>query len=387
MDGLQLPPPAPWPSIDTVKPEEQGGPAARGGFDYQDEVAVSFLIDMLADPGMVKIHLETHDDIVVVRSAEPALIAEYIQVKAAELNKLWSVADLCHRDHGPGSSIFEVSLARDRHCEVSRFRLVTVRPVVDGLKVLTYPLGGTGREPCGPSYLLLHSELLDRCPGFCSAKKNGPSYWLKHCHWDIRESRQALAHSNFVRLLRTAFTEGRPLLPDQTELVLDELRAWAKQAGEAKWEPDRSAKIIAREQLRDWWEGRITEPIDGAATMSGGKLASKMRAAALADDQLRMAIELRREYGRIVRTSRYMEDDSSQQLQSKARVELASLRAKFVAGQFALDAAGFHALCIEQMKAVNEARGAGVEDHGSFLLGCMYDITDRCLHRFERHQA
>ena len=84
---------APWPSIDHAKPLEEGGPIARVGFNYQDEVAVSLLIDMLGDPEIIKIHLETHDDAIVVRRNDAGREAEFVQVKAAELNKLWSVAD------------------------------------------------------------------------------------------------------------------------------------------------------------------------------------------------------------------------------------------------------------------------------------------------------
>ncbi|WP_020487250.1 dsDNA nuclease domain-containing protein [Sinorhizobium medicae] len=57
-----------WPSIDNVSPKEQGGPIARQGFSYQDEIAVGFMLDMIADAGLVKIHFETHDDLVLVRS-------------------------------------------------------------------------------------------------------------------------------------------------------------------------------------------------------------------------------------------------------------------------------------------------------------------------------
>jgi hypothetical protein len=35
------------PSIDDVKPDEEGGSTARKGFNYQDEIAVAFLITML----------------------------------------------------------------------------------------------------------------------------------------------------------------------------------------------------------------------------------------------------------------------------------------------------------------------------------------------------
>jgi hypothetical protein len=57
----------PWPSVDHIKPSNEGGPNARIGFNYQDEVAVSFLIEMLNDPEIIKVHLETHDDLVLVR--------------------------------------------------------------------------------------------------------------------------------------------------------------------------------------------------------------------------------------------------------------------------------------------------------------------------------
>jgi hypothetical protein len=373
-----------WPSIDHAKPSEQGGPIARAGFNYQDEVAVGFLIDMLADPTILKIHLETHDDIVLVRSDGPIAIAEFVQVKAAELDKLWSVADLCRREKGPGTSIFEISLNRDTYGEISRFRLVTLRPVVDDLKMLAFPHGASGREPCGARFLALHSALWDRFLAIRSPKNNGASYWLKHCLWDVRHSEQALALSNFVRLLHIASAEGKTLLIEQINLLLDELRFWAKSAGGARWEPDRPAKIISRDRLRAWWEQRIVEILDGASSASGGKLTSKMRAAVLAEDQVLMAVELRREYARAIRTSRYMEDDAAQRLQSRVKSELASLRARFVAGQIPLEPVAFHALCIERMDAINSERPAGTNDHAAFLKGCMYDIADRCLHQFAR---
>ncbi|WP_354002111.1 hypothetical protein [Pseudotabrizicola sediminis] len=53
---------------------------------------------MLANPQLVKIHFETHDDLVLVWDiGAPPLIAELVQVKGGEADKLWSVADLCHR--------------------------------------------------------------------------------------------------------------------------------------------------------------------------------------------------------------------------------------------------------------------------------------------------
>jgi len=71
-------------------------------------------------------------------------------------------------------------------------------------------------------------------------------------------------------------------------------------------------------------------------------------------------------------------------LQSQVKSEAMSLRARFFAGQLDLDGAGFHALCLERMDAVNAERPEGSEDLSAFLKGCMYDIADRCLLRFSR---
>jgi hypothetical protein len=48
-----------WPSIDDAKPGEEGGPVARSGFNYQDEIAVGFLIEMLENQSLLKVHCET----------------------------------------------------------------------------------------------------------------------------------------------------------------------------------------------------------------------------------------------------------------------------------------------------------------------------------------
>ena len=65
-----------WPSIDDAHPSEEGGPVAREGFNYQDEIAVGFVLEMLANPQLVKIHFETHDDLVLVWAiGAPPLIA------------------------------------------------------------------------------------------------------------------------------------------------------------------------------------------------------------------------------------------------------------------------------------------------------------------------
>ena len=274
-----------WPSIDHAKPNEEGGPIARTGFNYQDEIAVGFLIEMLETPALLKVHCETHDDVVLIRQSEasPKRVVEYVQVKASGQDKLWSVVDLCKRKKAKaGTSIFEISLGRDKHDEASIFRLVTLRPVVRALEPLTHPFTARSCLSSSEGLKALCTEFDRRFPGITSPKGNGASFWVDNCLWDQRHSEEAVRKDNLIRLIKLGAKEGRPrLMVEPAEVLLLELRAMAKAAGDAKWDPDRDKKIILRETLRAWWQQRTYELTEGAAATSGGKLAVKMGDAGL----------------------------------------------------------------------------------------------------------
>jgi hypothetical protein len=344
--------------VDDTAPQEEGGPTARSGFNYQDEIAVSFLLEMLEDPFLLRVHCETHDDVLLVRAdgADGSRTAEYIQVKSNELDKLWSVSDICSQKKAkgekakPGTSIYETSLGRDQHIEASRFRLVTLRDVNSDLRFLKHPCGAPGREPDCEDFKALCSELDKRCAGFQSKKGNGAAFWVENCLWDVRHSEQAIRNANLKRLQILSIKRGTPLLLEPADEVLNGLRAWAKDAG----------------------------------VISGGKLASKMQAAKLPDDVIELAVDLRRDYGMASRNSRYLELDEAEHLRRRVRSDIMSLRSRFLARQPALSSTEFHSLCVDRMDAVNAERPPGAEDRSAFLKGCMYDIADRCQLRFDR---
>lgn len=374
-----------WPSVDDEPPEEQGGPTARAGFNYQDEIAAGLLIEMLETPELARVHCETHDDIVLVWSPVTAeiAVAEFVQVKSGEPDKLWSVADLCERKKAAaGSSVFEKSLGRDKHREISRFRIVTVRPVVSALKILCHPCGSPGRNPGDATFNALHDQIAARFPSLKSPKGNGVLFWLENCVWEESHDEATVHRGNLLRLMKLGASEGFPLLPEIADALLLELLARAKAAGAAKWIPDRNKKIIHRTSLRMWWENRLRELADGAASVSGGKLAKKMKDAMLPGDLIKLATELRRGYAASLRTSQYMKAEEREPLQDRVKSEILSLRAGFAADQIDTDAPGFHALCVERMDTIN--RELGGDDRSAFLKGCMYDIADRCLLRFTR---
>lgn len=373
--------PKEWPSIDDHQPDEEGGPTARSGLAYQDEIVVGIFLDMIGDPSIQKVHCETHDDIIVRRLIVDVDIAEYIQVKSNEPNKLWSVSDMCASGD---DSLCAKSLARDRHKETSRFRIVTLRAVTSELSMLTYPLHGAGREPSCEAFAKLSAAVKEKLPDVTSQKGNGTDYWLENCEWQVCHDENSIRTGNLLRIMRLAAQHGIVLLPEQAETIADELRLWAYDAGRAFWIPDKAKKIISRAQMVSWWNAKLISISDGAAFISGGKLRDKMNDAELSEDQIRMALELRRDYALLVRTPRYMSETDVAKLQRRVKSELTSLRAGQMAGQLAPDGATFHSVCIQKMDEINESLPNQIDDRSAFLKGCMYDIADRCLHRFSR---
>jgi hypothetical protein len=374
----------PLPSVDDLVPSEEGGPIARSGFDYQDEVGVSFLLDMVEDTTIQKVHFETHDDLVIVRAAEPSSIAEFVQVKAGEINQLWTVAFVCKNENGTGTSILERSLGRDSCREQSLFRLITLRQVASELKPLTFPRDAPGRQPTEPAVAALLEAFEDKKLACVSKKGNDVKFWVANCLWQERPDQSAIREMNFSRLMRLASRRGYSLFSEQSDQLLEDLRLWVKRAGAARWRSNRDEKIVTRVQICSWLDRRLAELRSGVASPSGGKLAGKMEEAGLSEDQVRMAVDLRLSYAKIVRTSRYMTTKNADKLQFRVKSELASLRARMMAGQLQLDGQGFHLLCLERMDTINSARRSDMDDQSGFIKGCMYDITDRCLHRFSK---
>lgn len=373
-----------YPSVYDLKPSDEGGPVARSGFNYQDEVAVSLVLDMLESANVMCVQCETQDDVVVVTEAAGFDIVEHVQVKADDSFAQWTVAALTARSQGKvGTSIFETSLSRDRIKELSRFRIVTQRAVSKDLRCLTYPLGKPGREPDHADTKRLVESLESRCDIATSAKGNGAAYWIDNCLWDVRESQISLAKDNLLRILRLSAASGFPLLPEQGEVVLRDLKLMVKEAGEAKWEPDKERKILRRGAVEIWWCERLASIVDGAATVSGGKLRQKMAEVGLSQSTIQLAADMRRMYSALARSNSYMEPVESESLQWALKSEIATLQSGRDAGEFdSLTGAQFHDLCVKKADSLAQSVGELGGRRAAFVKGCLYDIADRCLLRF-----
>jgi hypothetical protein len=241
------------PSLFDVAPEEEGGPIARTGFDYQDELAVSLLIEMLGDPDVDCIFCETHDDVVVCRTRLGRPVAEFVQVKAEQPYQYWSMAMLCERKGANPLSLLEKSLGHDQFQEKAWFRLVTAAPVNKVLDVLCKR--PADRSTADKSRVDdLYNELQGRFPNLRSPKGNTLRYWLEHSFWDVRHDRQAIVAANLRALMDLADRERRLANWQQLNEFRRTMLGCVQAAGAARWANGVDAKTIRRSMLRNLWE-------------------------------------------------------------------------------------------------------------------------------------
>jgi hypothetical protein len=371
-------------SVYDLAPTDLGGFEARKGFGFQDHIAATFCIDMLTDPKLEEVWCETLDDIVLIWSVNAAKSVEFVQVKGGEADQLWSVSMLCRSEmqaDGPGLSILEKSLAQDRCKESCRFRMVTTRPVMKTLEVLTLPIGSPQRIPS--AYEAIHEAIPPRIESFRSPNRHDYSFWTANTFCDVRHSEASVKDSNLLKLGRALAARGHILAPDQ----LDELyarvlkRVWDAARANPWTEVD--IKRIERSAFSSWLLS-LAQDI-GLPTLGAMELmVEKMRRAGLPADVIASAKELVRHYRHEQLQPHYMAVRDQRFVEGEVRAILQRLKSDLDNGDLDDNGISFHALCLRQLESLAAALNVEPKPSRAFLQGCMYFITSRCSHRFRR---
>jgi hypothetical protein len=186
-------------SIRDLKPLEKGGVTARRGFDFQDNVAAAFCLDMILSPHLIEVWCETQDDITLIHRFDGYEHIEFVQVKGAELNQLWTSALLCAGQDG-SKSIVEKLLAQDRCSEKCSFRIVTLREVSSELKVLTYPYTSPERLNDQGAVKQICTEVCKRLKGVKSPNGNDGAFWVMNTLWEVRGPKESIRNANLLKL-------------------------------------------------------------------------------------------------------------------------------------------------------------------------------------------
>jgi hypothetical protein len=106
-----------------------------------------------------------------------------------------------------------------------------------------------------------------------------------------------------------------------------------------------------------------------------------MEIARISSGLIETAQEQRRFYRIRTLNPSYMDLSKREELEMETQAELHNLKAKLDAGKFGDTGVEFHSRCLESLKQI-QAKTENVPL--SILQGYMYNLTDRCLHRFTR---
>lgn len=378
------------PSIHLLPPLERGGVEARIGFAIQDHVAAAYLIRLLEEPTLLEVWCETHDDITLIRQGQASQEIEYVQVKSHALDQLWSVAMLSRPDRKEGkaqqgSSIFERSLANDRCSEPCHFRLVTCIPPNSELSVLQLPHDAPDRTAKADALKKLADDLDKKTKTFRSPNGNGAHYWFSRMRWDVQQSGDSLCNDSKMKLSRLLAPKGMTLFPDQLDNLYSHILAKARDAATADWGARPSDKKIYKECMTRWLSSYL-ESIRSQPTMAGVRLKDKLSRAGIAEGDISASLMSRQRYLSERYRPQYLKLSDLSHLGDEVSAVLQGLRAKLDSGEIADHGIEFHAQCLKAIEQLQQ-RHSELKPPLSVLQGCMYDIADRCVHRFRKESA
>lgn len=391
-------------SIHDATPTDFGGVNARIGFLYQDHIAASYLLAMAQDPELAEVWCESFDDLTLLWHQPPNQVLEFVQVKSSDLGKFWSVADLCRqqketskssktnvasngsRQSGkPKASLFEQSLAHDNYSEDCRFRVITQLPVVKDLDLLKLPLDHPERRVDSQRFKTLLSKMELYVGTVRSPRGRGLEFWTTQAVWDVRESVEAVENKSKLFLQELANGMGQVLLGSSLNEVYSQILAHAKNAADAKWQPDPAKKKISRQSFINWLSELIQTVLSFSPAGTSDVLKRKMTEAALPSDMQESAISLRRKYLGVVRMPpAYLDLSDREDVEGEIEFGLQRLRARMYSGELPNDGTIFLNECLSELERIRSSRNSSSSPPAYFYAGCMYEMTNRCAHRFNR---
>lgn len=372
------------PSFRELQPLDHGGAHARRGFSFQDHVAAAHCLDMLDDAGPDEVWCETLDDIVLYW--EVGELVEYVQAKSTS-HPEWTLARVCHRSRGrTGDSLVERSLARDRARESAHFKIVTSAPVHADLRPLVRVRAERSQVDLLNKLHSLSGVLAEKLgPGTASPNGRDLRYWVENCHWDVKPE-EVPRHENEKRIMEAAEASGAVLTTDQAGEIYARLLRLVKDAALADHHVQPSTKRIVRSDFRAW----LSKQVEGARgtwqARPGSGLAKKFVAAQIPDSELDGAEALRTQYRLERLKPRYLDSRGFAELEIEIEAELRLLRSRVDAEILPDDGLLIHNKSLEcGSSALSRLGLTNLPIH--LAQGFVYELTDRCPHRYRRAGA
>lgn len=375
-------------SYHDIPPREFGGTNARNGFDFQDHVAASYMIEMLTNPEIIAVWCENLDDITVVRTVDGKEVFEFVQVKQTSDGKTWSVADLCSRDPNKfavGTSVLEKSLDNDCGSGESRFRVVSSDQVNPQLRILTYPVGADLRRDINTDFLELKAAAVKGTKDYFSPNKNDASFWVDRAFWQVVHSEAAITNANLLSLRAFFDNNFIFLAPDQILDIYRKIVLKAYDAAKADFYLNKEAKRLATAAFHKW----LLEECDKAqhpAPISGEtRLSAKLKKAGLTN-YTDTATRQRIFYATRSRDPKFFQTFDKHAIEAEAESALSLRKLKLDRGDYQ-SSIDFLIDCISDLKSIDDRVVDHITGLNPYLEGFMYNMANRCLFRFARESA
>lgn len=382
-------PPAPKPpSIHELPPLESGGTTARSGFAYQDHVAVSFCVEMLADRRIDSVWCEVHDDLTIIWNEQGVQEVEFVQVKAERRDALWSTAVLCRRNKKdktevPGSSILERSMAQARCQEPHRFRLITAADIHPQLRVLTHPRGAPQRHRDHPDVRAILEKITEVLQGLQLDGPGGLRFWLESVLWEVRGPEDAVRNAATVRLTGYLHDFFDMSAPDHVREVYDFLLRAVDRAASARVPPPYDAKKLRSQPLLSELKAKIAALKRPYTAAGGNPLRRALTQMGMPEVEIEHILQEHADHQAAVRRQEYLSIKGSQDAFNEIAAVLHRLRLQYKpdANESPKDR---YLRCIKALEELHASLPADARPPLTYFRGTMYELVKRGLHTFER---
>jgi hypothetical protein len=134
-----------------------------------------------------------------------------------------------------------------------------------------------------------------------------------------------------------------------------------------------------------WFGAELQRRQQPVPATSGTALKEKMADAGIIDTEIESAIESRRRYVLERLSPQYLSLSEQEHIEAEVAAILHTLRSQLDAGSLPDSGIQFHAKCLCELQELQKKLSTSSRPVPlAFLIGCMYNIADRCLHRFRR---
>lgn len=372
---------------------DQSGRNARRGFEYQDHIGARYCLQLLSDPLLQEVWLESHDDITLVRHLGGGVIVyEFVQVKFVE--RTWLLSHIINREkdkHGkgrPGTALLEKSLAHNQYQEPAMFRLVTSREACPELASLRFPLASPERRAAQPGL----DQTASKIKAYYQKQLSPPTdaeldYWLANCVWETGESTlSGLEAINLVALEKVMKQLCFTMYPEHRTNLYGLLLRKVADASIKDPFTNRDTFKIKKQECEDWLCDTAIEVSYGPNPKD--KLGAKLHEIGIPAPGIELAREAKLLYNAERRDNDFCEPKDLRAMEAEILGKVSSLQRKQYNPRTEQSPLDFYEACLTNATDVLHQHRFVDEDGivkipSSLAEGYVYEIVDRCLLRFK----